>query len=57
MFKGTEMILKLAALTCAFYLAITLLLEVALIVLAHVRGQAGIFSTRLGWGILFGLKY
>jgi len=51
------MIIKLALLTCGFYLAVALLMEATLLFVAHWKGEAGLFGTRWGWIILFGLVW
>ncbi len=47
-------ILKLAVVTCAFYLAAAALMWAATIVLAHLLGGFGYSVTRWGWAALFG---
>ena len=47
-------ILKLALITCAFYLAVAILMEAVLLVLAKVLGGLGVFMPRLGWIVIFG---
>ncbi len=49
------MIIKLALLTCGFYLAVALLMEATLLFVAHWKGQAGLFAPRWVWTILLGL--
>jgi hypothetical protein len=41
------LILKLAGLTCAFYLAAAVVIEATIITLSHLLGGFGFFSTRL----------
>ncbi len=49
------LILKLAAVTCAFYLAAAVLMEVVLIMMTHFLGGIwGFFPKRWGWIIVFG---
>ena len=48
------LILKLAAVTCAFYLAAAVLTEAAIMVLAHVLGGFGVHASRWGWLFFFG---
>ncbi len=50
-------VLKFAAVTCAFYVSAALLIEILLIVLAHLLGGVGFFGTRLGWAICFGMVW
>ena len=51
------LILRFALLTCVFYLGMAAILEGAFFVFAYVRGGAGMFGTRLGWTILFGIVW
>ena len=48
-------ILKLAALTCAVYMGITLLLFAGLLATAHLKGSIGYMLNWLSMGFLFGL--
>jgi len=45
---------KLTLLVCFFYLALTVALEMGLLLLARRRGIAGIHCSRTGWWLLFG---
>jgi len=47
------MFLKLASLTCVFYLGITLLLHLALFLLLRTQGIVGVRMSGLRLGILF----
>jgi hypothetical protein len=47
------MILKFAALTCAFYLGISVLIQAALFGVAIWKGSVGIFLSRWMWGAVF----
>ncbi len=40
------LVLKLAAVTCAFYLGAAVLIEVAMIVLTHLLGGLSVIATR-----------
>jgi len=51
------MILKLALLTCAFYLGISVLMQAALFGLAIWRGSAGFFFTRWTLGAVFAVVW
>lgn len=48
---------KLAVVTCAFYLGISILLDAAVLGLAKWKGSFGIFFTRSGWIVLFGIAW
>ena len=43
------LIMRLALLSCAFYLGLALALELALFLLARWKGSAGFFFTSWGW--------
>jgi len=49
--------LKLAILTCAFYLGISVLMEAALFGLAAWKGSAGVFLLRRMWGAVFAVVW
>jgi hypothetical protein len=51
------MILKLAAVTCAFYLAAAVLMQAAAIALAHLRGEFLVYGTRLSCTVVFGIVW
>ncbi len=51
------LLLRLALLTCAFYLAIAVLTEAAVFVLAGVKGSFGYMSTRWGWAVWSGVMW
>ncbi len=51
------MIIKLALLTCGFYLAIALLMQATMLFVALWKGEAMLYATRWGWIILFGLVW
>ena len=44
---------KLAIVTCAFYLGISILLDAAVFGMALWKGSAGIFATKTGWTVFF----
>jgi hypothetical protein len=50
------LVLKLAALTCAFYLSVAVLIEATILGLTHLMGGIGFFAPRpkLVAGIFFG---
>jgi hypothetical protein len=51
-------ILKLALVTCIFYLGMAALLHLVILVTAHLReGGFGLYGTRWGWVLLFGLLW
>jgi len=50
-------VVKLAAMTCVFYLGSAVLMEASLVVLAHVLGSAGLALSRSGWMVLFGIVW
>jgi len=50
-------ILKLAGMTCAFYLGIALLMQAALFGLAIWNGIAGILLVRWMWGAVFAVVW
>jgi hypothetical protein len=49
------MILKLAFLSCVLYMAVAILMELALFLVARFSGGSGLFANRAGWFVLFGL--
>jgi hypothetical protein len=49
--------LKLAALTCAFYLGMAFLTDTALFGLAHFMGGVLFFTPRLEWALVFGFVW
>ncbi len=51
------MILRLALLTCAFYLAIAILIEVASLILARLLGGFAISTKPWGWALIFGFMW
>lgn len=51
------LILKLAAVTCAFYLVIAVFIEAAAFSLAHLRGAFGFFAPRSAWIGGFGIVW
>jgi hypothetical protein len=51
------MILKLAVLTCAFYLGISVLMQAALFGLAIWKDSAGVFLARWMWGAVFAVVW
>jgi hypothetical protein len=51
------MMIKLAVLTCAFYLGISVVMEAALFGLAAWKGGAGIFLLRWMWGAVFAIVW
>jgi hypothetical protein len=50
-------IIKLALLTCGFYLATALLLQGLLFVLALMKGGIGLHATRGGWFFFFAIVW
>jgi len=50
-------VVKLAAMTCVFYLGSAVLMEALLVLLAHVLGTAGFSLSRSGWMVLFGMVW
>ena len=50
-------ILKLALLTCGFYLAAALLLQGLLLAVAYIKGGAGFSATRGGWFFFFAIVW
>jgi hypothetical protein len=50
-------IIKFAALTCAIYLAIAVILEVVFFVLSITRGGLMVGGGIRGWAVLFGLVW
>jgi len=50
-------ILKLAIVTCAFYMGITLLLFAGLMVLVHSKGMVGYALNWRSWGMFFGVVW
>jgi hypothetical protein len=50
-------ILKLATVTCAIYMGITLLLLLAEIMVAHWKGAIGYDLNFRAWAIVFGLMW
>jgi hypothetical protein len=44
---------RFAFLVCALYLTLTVALEMGILLLAHLRGMAGIHCSRTGWWLLF----
>lgn len=48
------MFLKLALVSAVIYVAIALVIEVAVMILARARGGSGFYTSPLGWFILFG---
>jgi hypothetical protein len=51
------MILKLAFLSCAFYLGLAILLELTLQVAAKINGSVGFAASPSIWFLLFGLMW
>ena len=49
------LLMKLALLTCAFYMGIVFLIEVASVILACLMGGFGIAGKAWGWGVLCGV--
>jgi hypothetical protein len=47
------LILKLATVTCAFCLAIAMLIEVVALSMAHPQGTFGLLMHRLTWIVVF----
>lgn len=50
-------VLKLAAVTCAFYLLIAALLQALMLALVYLRPGILFHASRLGWAILFGFTW
>ncbi len=50
-------IVKFAALTCAIYLAIAVILEVLFFALSIAKGGMMIFGSIRAWGVLFGIVW
>jgi hypothetical protein len=48
-------ILKFAAVTCAFYITAAFLMEALVFVLARLLGGFMLGGTRTGWAIVFGI--
>jgi len=48
-------ILKLALLSCVFYVGIAILMEAGLFLWARLAGSAGFFASRAAWFVLFGM--
>ena len=48
---------KLALVTCAFYLGISILIDAAMFGMALWNGGVGLFLTRTGWLMLFGVAW
>jgi len=48
---------KLALVTCAFYLGISILIDAAVFGMAQWKGSFGIFATRTGWLVFFGIAW
>jgi hypothetical protein len=48
---------KLALVTCAFYLGISILIDAAMFGMALWKGGVGLFLTRTGWLMLFGVAW
>jgi hypothetical protein len=55
--EANMIILKFAAVTCAFYMVAALLLQISLIELAHLSGMSGVLATRIGWTLIFGIVW
>ena len=51
---GMMLVLKLALLTCAFYLAAAVLIEATIFALTHLVGMWGVVSPKLAAGVIFG---
>jgi len=49
--------LKLATITCIFFLAMVFLLEIAFFGLGRLRNGFMYFASPLGWGIVFSLLW
>lgn len=49
--------IKLALLTCAFYLTIAVVLEIAFMVLSAAKGGMMVHGGIRAWGILFGVVW
>jgi hypothetical protein len=48
---------KLALVTCAFYLAISILLDAAVFGMALWKGSFGVSATKTGWLAFFGIAW
>jgi hypothetical protein len=48
---------KLALVTCGFYLAISILLDVAVFGMAMWKGSSGVFASKSGWLLFFGMVW
>jgi len=48
---------KLALVTCAFYLGISILLDAAVFGMALWKGSFGISATKTGWLVFFGFSW
>jgi hypothetical protein len=48
---------KLALVTCAFYLGISILIDAAMFGMALWKGGVGLFLPRTGWLMLFGVAW
>jgi hypothetical protein len=51
------MLLRLALLTCAFYLAIAVLAEVGVFVAARIKGSFGYVASPWGWAVWSGVMW
>jgi hypothetical protein len=52
------MVLRLALMTAVFYLGMAVLLEATIIIISRIReGGFGLYGTRWGWTLLFGLLW
>lgn len=49
--------IKMAAVTCAFYLGVAILMQAGLFVWARLAGSAAVFATRWGWTFLWGIVW
>ncbi len=50
-------IIKLAALTCVFYLAIALIMEGIIFAVGSIKGSFGLYATRWGWLFIFAVAW
>ena len=48
---------KLALVTCAFYLGVSILLDAAVFGMALLKGSFMISATRTGWLVFFGIAW
>jgi hypothetical protein len=48
---------KLAVVTCAVYFTISILFDAGLFALALWKGSFGVFATKTGWVVFFGLAW